>query len=146
MAVTNSQSNRSSHALLTAPPETALDLVEGAHAFALQMTLARDGIDRRSREAVLNLQPISHDALQQLALTVCHEAKLSCRPAGDKTQSRQGAKPSQDGPLADVAQVDPVVGIEVNKLFADWFVPELRVLPRKIDLRGDVRRGGMRLK
>ncbi len=78
----------SSHSLFT----VALDLLESRDAFALEVALARNGVDRRSREAVLNLQPVSHDALQQLALNVCHKAKLSCRPAGDKTQSRHGPK------------------------------------------------------
>ena len=82
----------SSHALFTAALEIALDLLERGDAFALEVAVAGDGVNRRCREAVLNLQPVSHYALEQLTLNVCHEAKLPCLPTGEKTRLRRDAK------------------------------------------------------
>ena len=55
VAVTNSQSNSSSHALFTASLEAAFDFLQRAHTLAFEMALARDGIHRRRRETMLNL-------------------------------------------------------------------------------------------
>ncbi len=55
VAVTNSQSNNSSHGPFTPLLEIPFDLLERADALALEMALARDGIHRRSGETVLNL-------------------------------------------------------------------------------------------
>ena len=62
MAVTNYQSNNSSHSLFTPLLEAAFDLLERAYAVALQMSLARDGIHRPSGKPVLNLLSVPHDA------------------------------------------------------------------------------------
>jgi hypothetical protein len=64
VAVTSSQSNNSSHGLFTPLLEAAFDLLECAHALALEMSLARDGIYRRSGKPVLNLQPVPHHVLE----------------------------------------------------------------------------------
>jgi len=62
VAVTNSQSNNSSHGLFTPLLEAAFDLQECAHALALDRT--RDGIQRPSGKPVLNLQPVPHYFLE----------------------------------------------------------------------------------
>jgi len=56
--------NSSSHGLVTPLLEAAFNLLERAHALTLEMSLASDGIHRRSGEPVLNLQPVPHDALE----------------------------------------------------------------------------------
>ena len=87
MAVTNSQSNSSSHALFTPLLEIPFDLLERADALALEMALARDGIHRRCGETVLNLQPVPHHALEQFALRFRHRETLPFMPTAHKTQS-----------------------------------------------------------
>jgi hypothetical protein len=64
VAVTNSQSNSSSHGLCTPLLEATFNLLERAYALALEMSLARDGIHRLSGKPVLNLQPVPHHALE----------------------------------------------------------------------------------
>jgi len=86
VAVTNSQSNSSSHGLFTPLLETALYLLERAHAFALEKALARDGIHRRCGETVLNLQPVPHHALEQFALLFRHKKNLPFLSSTDKAQ------------------------------------------------------------
>jgi hypothetical protein len=52
------------------------DLLEWTHALALEMASAGDGVHRRRREAVLNLQPVPHHTPEQFALRVRHQTKL----------------------------------------------------------------------
>jgi len=90
VAVTNSPSNSSSHSLFTPPLETAFDLLERAHALALEMPFPRDGIHRRSGETVLNLQPVPHHALEQFALRFRHGKNLPLTFTAHKARSPMG--------------------------------------------------------
>jgi hypothetical protein len=87
VAVTNSQSNSSSHGIFTPLLETAFDLLERAYALALEMALALYGIHRRRGEAMLNLQPVPHYALEQFALRFRHETNLPFTSTAHKAQS-----------------------------------------------------------
>jgi len=66
----------SSHGLLTPVLEIVFDFPQSAYAFALKVSLACDGIDRRGGEPVLDLQSIPNHALQQFALRLSHCQKL----------------------------------------------------------------------
>ncbi len=80
-----------SQALFTALLEIPLDLLEGAHALALQMPPARHGIHRSGGKTALDFQSIPYHALEQFALLFGHEVKIPFRPAVHKAQlSRVG--------------------------------------------------------
>jgi hypothetical protein len=67
-------------------PKVTFYLLERAHALALEMAFASDGINRRSREAVLYLQAVPNHAFQEFSLRFRHKPKLPSTAAGHKTQ------------------------------------------------------------
>ncbi len=71
--------------------EITFDLLERAYTLTLEMAPASDGIHRRGREPMLNLQSVTDNALKQFLLQLCQRSKLSLRGLRCKANSHPAA-------------------------------------------------------